>query len=75
MNDLANAGLLGVSTDEGEVVPPSAIWAGTAGFRGIDLYRMRPTDMGHRLHRLMGLGRIGDEDLEAVLSALRSEST
>lgn len=71
MDDLAQAGLLGIATDQG-VAPPAAIWAGTAGFRGIDLYRVRLTDLGHRLHRLMGLQRIPDGDMQSVLSALRA---
>jgi hypothetical protein len=74
MDDLGSAGLLGVATERDGIVRPGATFGSSGGFTGVDLNTVRATEIGQRLHRLMGLERVADSDLDAVMSSLRGQA-
>jgi hypothetical protein len=79
INDLAATGLLGLVSAEGEAgVAPGGVIEGLTAFGtfggGTNLTSVTLTDMGARLHRLMGLDQVPDADLEEIAKALHGLS-
>lgn len=71
MDDLASAGLIGVASQDEQVVPPSALWHSTGGFAFTPLDEVRVTTLGATLYRLMGLEGLPEADLDEIWSAIR----
>jgi hypothetical protein len=74
MNDLATAGLLGVTNSDGQLVRVGETIGGLGGFQtyggGVHLTAVQLTSMGGALYRLMGLDQVPDDDLERIAQAL-----
>jgi hypothetical protein len=71
MDELGAANLLGVAATGG-VARAGATWASSGGFAGVEANKVRLTDLGQTLHRLMELEGISDDELRGdVLEALR----
>jgi hypothetical protein len=74
MNDLATAGLLGVTNSDGHQVRIGETIGGLGGFQtygsGVHLTAVQLTDMGQTRYRLMGLDEIPDADLVTIAKGL-----
>ena len=74
MNDLAAAGLLGVTNSDGQLVRIGETLGGLGGFQtyggGVHLTTVQLTDMGETLYQLMGLNNVPDTDLSEIAKAL-----
>jgi hypothetical protein len=77
MNDLDAAGLIGVRNSDGDLTRVTSTAGGLGGFQpsltGTDLTKLRLTEIGATLYRLMELDRIPDEDLWTVAGALHGQ--
>lgn len=76
MDELASAGLLGVTRSDGTIGTPEPTFGGIAdvgSLKGTDLTTVRLTPMGTRLWRLTGLDLVPADDLDEVMRAIRGE--
>ena len=70
MDNLGDAGLLGIADSHGRVVGPGATFGSSGGFAEVDLLSIRVTEMGEKLYRVMGLDQILESDLDEIVGAL-----
>jgi hypothetical protein len=71
-DELSTMGLVGVAQEDGSAVPPLATW-GRGTWNEIGLFKARLTASGTRVHNLLGLSDMADDERDAVLRALRGE--
>lgn len=72
LDELSTMGLVGVGQTDGRVVPPAAVIEG-GSWAHMDLYRARLTTVGQRVHDLLALARMSDDERDGVVQALRGE--
>lgn len=72
MDELSAMGLLGVSQQDGSVVPPASVIEGGSWDR-MGLFRARLTTTGTLVHDLLGRADMPDEERHAVVGALRGQ--
>jgi hypothetical protein len=76
MDELSTMGLVGYVQADGKILPPTAVWGGDgiSSWARAKLYQARLTAMGQRVHDLLGLADMPDDERDAVVRGLRGET-